>query len=134
MKKPFKFLILASILFVFSTSVPAQKPIRINFPKDETAINVWGYLGSYKDRKVFVLRVRRGQSLRIEQVETGNSPRYITVSVKSPTGEDVSDWNASCNSRKLIEQTRAGDYRITVFQCQKAPTWRGRFAFRITVK
>jgi hypothetical protein len=134
MKKPFKFLLSASIFLVFAAAVSAQKTTRINFRKGATTASVSGYLNGYKDRKVFLIRVRRGQTLQTEQIKSENSMRYVTVSIDTPTGEEAGDWDASCNSDKLIERTRAGDYRITVFECQKAAAWRGRFTLRVAVK
>jgi hypothetical protein len=134
MKKTFKFLILASILLVFSAAAFAQKTTRINFRKGAKTAIVSGYLNGYKDRKIFVIRVRRGQTLQVEQIKSENSLHYVTVSIDTPTGEEAGDWDASCNSDKLVERTRAGNYRITVFECQKADAWRGRFALRVAVK
>lgn len=134
MKKPVQVLIVASLLLVFAVAAFAQKPTRINFRKGAKSVTVSGYLNGYKDKKVFVIRVRRGQNLQTEQIKSENSLRYVTVSVDTPTGEDAGDWDASCNSDKLIEQTRAGDYLITVAECRKADAWRGRFSLRVTVK
>jgi hypothetical protein len=134
MKTPVKFFVAASILLVFSSVVFAQKATRINFRKGAKTAIVSGYLSGYKDKKVFVLRVRRGQTLQTEQIKSENSLRYVTVSINTPTGEEAGDWDASCNSDKSIEPTRAGDYRITVGECRKADAWRGHFSLRITVK
>jgi hypothetical protein len=51
----------------------------------------------------------------------------------APTGEEVGDSDASCNDRREIASTTAGDYRITVVECRKGDPWRGSFRFRVTV-
>lgn len=94
--------------------------------------NVSGTLNSYRSRRVYVIRVREGQTLKTEQV--GDSPRRITIFVKGPSGDDVGDSDASCNNRREISPTEAGDYTIEVVECQKADPWRGRFTFRVTVR
>jgi len=134
MKKPIKVFAAALILLVLAGACLAQKAVRINFRKGAKTATVSGYLNGYKDKKVFVIRVRRGQTLQTEQIKSENSTRYVTVFIDTPTGEEAGDSDASCNSDKLIEPTRAGDYRITVGECRKADAWRGRFRLRVTVK
>jgi hypothetical protein len=46
----------------------------------------------------------------------------------------VGDSDASCNNRREISPTVAGDYRIEVVECQKADRWRGRFYLRVSVR
>lgn len=121
-------------LFVFSNAVFAQNPTRVKFRKGATSAIASGKLNDYKSRKVFVVKVLSGQTLNTEQIKAENSARYITVSIKSPTGADVSDSDASCNNRKEVAPTEAGDYTITVYECRKADAWRGKFKLKISVK
>jgi hypothetical protein len=64
----------------------------------------------------------------------GDSPRRITIFVKDPNGNDIGDSDASCNNRREISPTEAGDYTIEVVECRKADPWRGRFTFRVAVR
>lgn len=132
MKKQILFLIITAVLLFTATAVSAQT--RINFKRGATSAVVTGYLNGYRDKKVFLIRVRRGQTLRTAQAKNDLSSHYITVFVKAPNGEDVGDSDASCNNRREIEPTRAGDYKITVVECQKADRWRGNFRLRVSVK
>jgi hypothetical protein len=77
-----------------------------------------------------VIKVRTGQTIRTEQIG-GVHP--ITIFISDPNGEGVGDSDASCNNRREITPTVAGDYQIQVVECQKADAWRGRFRFRVTV-
>lgn len=134
MRKQFQLLIAGIILLFASAIVFAQKPTRVNFSRNSTTAIVSGILRNYRDKKVFFIRVRRNQTLDTEQVKSENSTRYITVSITNPSGADVGDSDASCNNRKEIAPTRAGEYKITVYECQKADAWRGRFRLKIRVK
>ena len=126
-------LIVTVFVFLISVGVSAQKATRIEFYKDSTGATVSSNLRNYKDRKVYVIKVRAGQTLKTEQIK-GDSTRYVTVSIKNPSGKVVGDSDASCNNRKEITPTVAGDYTITIYECQKADEWRGRFRLKVTVK
>ena len=126
-------LIATAFVFLISVEVSAQKATRIEFYKDSTGATVSSSLRSYKDQKVYVVKVLQGQTLKTEQVKD-NSAHSITVSIKNPSGKVVGDSDASCNNRREITPTVAGDYTITVHECQKADAWRGRFRLKVTVK
>ena len=79
-----------------------------------------------------MIRVRDGQTLSTEQV--GKNARPVTIYIRDAAGSDVGDSDASCNNRREISPTVAGDYFIDVVECQKADPWRGRFTFRVTVR
>lgn len=127
MKK--KLSILAVFVALTVVSLQAQSPTRIKFARGAVSASVTGKLRGYSDHKTYVIKVRAGQTLRTQQ--TGKN--YITISIKDPNGEDVSDSDASCNNRKEVAPTVAGDYTLTVVECQKADAWRGTFRFRVTV-
>jgi hypothetical protein len=116
---------------VASSLAFAQRTTRIRFARGATKAIVTGSLRGYRDSRVYVIRVRNGQTLSTAQVGGSHD---ITIYIKSPSGEDVGDSDASCNNRREISPTDAGDYRITVVECQKADAWRGSFRFRVTVR
>lgn len=134
MQRTVRLLIITTLLCALPSFIAAQKITRVKFRQGATVAIASGTLNGYNDRKIFVIRVRRGQVLRTEQIKAENSARYITVSIKSPSGEDVLDMDASCNNRKEVAPTEAGDYRIEVVECQKADGWRGNFKLKISVK
>ena len=123
--------LLGLILIVSSTSV-AQTSTRIKFRRGAIHADVSGTLNGLKSKRTYLIKVRAGQTLQTEQI--GDSPRRITIFVKDPAGNDIGDSDASCNSRREISPTEAGDYRIEVVECLKADPWRGRFTFRVTVR
>lgn len=123
----------AVVLLAFGTAI-AQRPVRIKFERGATRAVVSGYLSGYKSKQVYVIRVRSGQTLRTEQKMVRRRSGSITIFVKDPAGEGVGDSDASCNNRREISPTVAGDYRIEVVECQKADPWRGNFRFNITVR
>lgn len=131
MKKIFQLGAIAVILSAAATLAFSQQ--RISFARGAKQAIVTGNLNGYRGRKIFVIRVRRGQTLRTEQLKSDASNRYVTVSIKAPDGRFVGDADASCNNRKVIAPTRAGDYRIEVVECQKADAWRGRFRLKVRV-
>lgn len=124
------------IVGVMAISVPssAAQPTRIKFRKGAVTSTVSGTLNGYKSKRMFLIRVRGGQILKTEQIKSDRSSKYITVYITSPSGEAVGDSDASCNNRREISPTEAGDYRIEVVECQKADPWSGSFRLRVTVR
>ena len=133
MTKIFRIFAVAVILLMTATFAFSQAE-RITFKRGARSATVTGNLYSYRSKKVFIIRVRRGQTLRTEQIKSDSSNRYITVSIKAPNGKYVGDSDASCNNRREISPTRAGDYRIEVVECRKADPWRGNFRLKVTVE
>ncbi len=129
-----------SVLFLVILTqhfVSAQKPAaatRVRFAKGATTAIVMGRLKNYKDRTAFVIHVKKGQTLGINQLQSQNSTHYVYLGILNPSGEDVTDGEANCNNNKKIEDTAAGDYRIDVAECTKADAWRGAFRLKFTVK
>lgn len=124
------------VLFVLALSVAVfgQKTTRIKFARGAVSSTITGTLNGYKDEKLYVIRVKPGQRLTTEQIIFRNGSKPVTIFVEDPTGEGVGDSDASCNNRKDITPTEAGDYRIRVVECQKADPWRGSFKFKVTVR
>ena len=115
-------------------SVFGQKSERVKFKSGVTEATISGKLNGYKDKKVYVIKVLKGQTLTTEQVSSASSLHYISVSIVNPAGEEISDADASCNNQKEVDPTEAGDYKITVYECAKADAWRGNFKLKVTVK
>lgn len=134
MKKYLQIFTVLLIIFGATGIVSAQRATRIEFYKKSTTATVSSSLRGFKDKKVYVIRVKKGQTLSTEQLKPDSSAQYISVSITSPSGKAVGDSDASCNNRREIEDTETGDYRITVYECQKADAWRGRFRLKVSVK
>lgn len=123
--------VLALMTFAFSATSYAQKrPTRIKFARGATEKTVTGTLSSWRSKRTFVIRVRKGQTLTTEN--TGDNS--ITISVTPPKGSHYDqDMAADCHDRNDVESTAAGDYIITVTECKKADPWKGMFKFLVTV-
>jgi hypothetical protein len=122
----------ALLITAFSVSIAAaQRSSRITFRRGGRSAVVSGTLNGYRGKRNYVIRVRPGQTLSTEQIGDRHD---ITIYIQSPSRQDVGDSDASCNNRREITPTEAGDYYIQVVECQKADPWRGAFRFRITVK
>lgn len=128
MKRLFGVSLLISVLFLLSMAASAQT--RVHFAREATSAVITGNLNGFNSRRVYVIRVRRGQRLRVEQI--GNT-HPVSTTLEDPRGEDVSDMDASCNSHKDVSPTRRGDYTLTVGECKKADPWRGKFRLRIRI-
>ena len=124
-------ILISGIICLGSSLVLAQKTTRIRFTRGATKATISGTLNGYRSRRVYIIKVRSGQILSTTQV---GDKHDITIYIKDPAGEDVGDSDASCNNRREITPTDAGDYQITVVECQKADAWKGAFKFRVTVK
>jgi hypothetical protein len=119
------------IAMCFSITMVAQRSVRIKFARGAENKVVTGDLNGYRSSRTYVIRVRDGQTLSTKQV---GDDHQITIFITNANGEDVGDSDASCNNRREVKPTDAGDYRIRVVECQKADSWKGQFKFRITVR
>jgi tetratricopeptide (TPR) repeat protein len=125
MKKIF----LISLILIVSVTAFAMRPVkRITFPKGATKVSATGYLNGYKDSQVYLIKVRKGQTLKID------ADKPVSLYITDPNGEDASDMDASCHSHQIVENTKAGDYKISAVQCRKADAWKGSFKLTINVK
>ena len=122
--------VLICCLSFTASTVSAQQSSRISFRKGATSAVITSNLNGYRQTKTYRIRVRVGQTLSTEQIGDRHN---ISIFIKSPSGEDVGDSDASCNNRREITPTEAGDYTIYVVECRKADAWRGQFKFRVTV-
>lgn len=121
----------AAIAFVMLAAHEGYSQKRIEFARGATSSIVTGTLNGYNDKRTFVIKVRRGQTLTTDSVGTN----YITVSIKPPRGARYeADLAANCNDEHRVRPTAAGDYVITVTECKKADRWRGRFRLRVGVR
>ncbi len=117
------------------TSVePSNSAEKIEFAPGATSAAVTGKLKNYQDSKNFSISVGQGQTLRTEQVKDDNSLKYVTVAISDPDGKLVGDSDASCNNRKEIKPTAAGDYHINVTECMKANEWSGEFKLKVSAE
>ncbi len=121
--------IISILLILIAASTVFARPIkRITFPKGATKVTVTGYLNGYKDKQIYVIRLRKGQKMTLK------ANRYVSLYITAPNGEDASDMDLSCHSNQTVEYTMAGDYKIKAVECQKADAWKGSFRIMVTVK
>ena len=121
----------AAIAFVMLAASEGYSQKRIEFARGATSAVVTGTLNGYNDKRTFVIKVRRGQTLTTDSVGTN----YITVSIKPPRGARYeADLAANCNNEQRVRPTAPGDYIITVTECRKADRWRGRFKLKVAVR
>lgn len=127
-----KLLFTLSTLFVLSITVSAQKPAPIKFKHGAESAIVTGSFPNSDSKRVYSIKVKRGQNLRVEQYGGGN--RKVTIMITNQDGEDFSDMDASCNNNKYIELTDDETYIITVATCGKVDPWRGAFKLKVTAE
>jgi hypothetical protein len=123
--------LVALFIVTFAASVNTHAQTRITFARGATSKIVSGQLDGFKGKRVYLIRVRAGQTLRTEQI---GSIHPITIEVLDPNGDIAADSDASCNNRKQVENTLAGTFKLIVTECRKADRWRGTFKFRVWVK
>lgn len=130
MKKIFISILAVMILGVFVSAASAQSAKRITFKHGATSATATGTLSSYRSKRVFVIRVREGQTMKTENIGS----RAITIWIEGPAGSGYEqDLAADCHAYNEITPTVAGDYKFTVQECQKADAWKGTFRFKVTV-
>ncbi len=130
MKKIVKLGLVLTIVTILSTVALGQKT-SIKFAPGKTSAVVTGKLTGYKGQRIYVIRVRAGQMLKTEDI----GKNHITLGIDGPPGSNYEqDMAADCHAYNEITPTAAGDYTITVTECQKADRWRGSFRLKVWVK
>jgi hypothetical protein len=107
-------------------------PTRIKFAKRAISATVTGKLTGFDSEQRYVIAVGKGQTMTVEQLNPAN--QRTTLGITAPNGTDVSDMDLSCNNRKQVSPTSAGDYTISVSECMKADEWNGSYSLKVTVK
>ena len=129
MKKLLKVTVTLAVVAFFASTAFSQTT-RIKFKKGATSATVSGTMKSYKNTRTYVIKVKAGQTLTTEDV--GTHP--ITLGIEGPKGSGYEqDMAADCHSHNEITPTAAGDYTITVTECQKADAWKGTYKLKISV-
>ena len=129
MKNFLKLFTLAVFMVILSYAASAQT--RVTFARGATTKVVTGQMSGFKSERVYLIRVRQGQTLKVEQMGRSNP---VSIYIEDPSGEDATDMDLSCHSTHRISPTARGDYRITVTECKKADPWRGAYRIRFTVR
>ena len=122
-------LLIAIAIMLLSVSAFAQKATRVTFKRGATSAILTGSLRNYEGKRVFLLRVREGQTLTVETIKGG-----VSVWIEVPPGGVEQDLAADCHGNSEITPTTAGDYKLIVQECQKVDVWRGTFKVKVTVK
>jgi hypothetical protein len=106
---------------------------RIKFAKGASSATVTGKLADFDSEQNYVIGVGKGQTMTVEQLDKKSGGK-ISIYITDPKGENANDMDLSCHSNATIKPTLAGDYKIQVVECKKADPWKGKFAFKVTVK
>jgi hypothetical protein len=123
-------ILILSLLAVAIFSLPAfaQKATRVNFKKGTHSAIITGTLNNYAGKRVFLVRVHDGQTLKVETIKNA-----VSVWIEGPPGSVEQDLAADCHGNSEITPTTKGDYKLTVQECSKADAWKGTFKVRVTV-
>lgn len=131
MKKLIVLIVLALGIAISTSIVSAQRATRVNFRRGSHSAVVTGYLAGYKSERNFLIRVRAGQKMTIESIGTNG----VSTFLEGPPGSNYQqDMAADCHDHAEADPTDAGDYKLSVVECQKADRWKGTFRVRITVR
>ncbi len=129
MKTLAKTVLVLGILTGLSTVAFGQKT-PIKFGPGKTSAVVTGSMTGYKSERVYVIHVKAGQTMKTEDIGS----HHITLGIEGPPGSSYEqDMAADCHAHNEISPTAAGDYTITVTECQKADRWKGKFKLKVSV-
>lgn len=116
-------------LTVLSGAVAAQTQVK--FKRGANTLYLTGHLSGYEQKRIFTIRVRRGQTMNIRDV----GRNAVSVWVEGPPRSGYEqDLAADCHGRTDVSPTVAGVYRLTVTECRKVDRWRGPFRVKVTVR
>lgn len=123
-------LVLSAAFAVVTVDAYGQRAQRIAFKRGAVSATISGTLNGYGSKRVYLIRVREGQTIKTKQT----SGKPISVWITNPAGENANDMDLSCHNSHNISPTVSGDYRLEIVECQKADPWKGTFRLLITVR
>ena len=105
------FLVVAIVfVMIAATSAFSQVPKRIQLARGAASSVVLGTLNGYNDKRTFVIKLRRGQTLTTESA----GDNHITVDIKPPRGARYeADLAADCHDRHRVPRSAPADGSIT---------------------
>jgi hypothetical protein len=106
-----------------STAAPVR---RIRFKPGQTSASVKGRLNGMNDERLFVLRARKGQHMRVEIIGKGATRGWVIA----PSGEEDGQPGGVIFDDQLKE---TGDYKIRVTESQMADAWKGTFILKVSI-
>jgi len=119
--------IFAAVLF---GALSASAQTRVKFKHGRTSAILTGKLSNYHQKLVFLVRVRSAQKMAILDI----GQHAVSIWVEGPPGSGYEqDLAADCHGRTNISPTAAGDYKLTVQECQKVDPWHGLFTVLVSV-
>ena len=119
--------IFAAVLF---GALRASAQTRVRFKHGHSSAILTGKLSNYHQKRVFLVHVRSGQTMAIRDI----GHHAVSIYVEGPPGSGYEqDLAADCHGRTDISATAAGDYKLTIQECQKVDRWRGTFRVRASV-
>ena len=122
--------IAAILAAVLVGTLTAAAQTRVKFRHGHTSAILTGKLTSFHQKRVFLVHVRSGQTMAIRDI----GHYAVSIFVEGPPGSGYEqDLAADCHGRTDVSPTTAGDYKLTVQECQKVDRWRGTFRVRISV-
>ena len=135
MKHKIRLLLLAAISLALPLAAvddAQQTPRRIRFMPGATSARVTGRLLGWNSKARFVIRLRPGQKMNL-LVQGRCDKCDPDIVVDSPVGAKDAVDPDMCQCRVEVDDTGAGDYRITVGENRKGVQWRGAFVLEIEV-
>jgi hypothetical protein len=127
-----KLLVISALLTAFLIgAVASSAQTRVKFKKGATSAVLSGKLSNYKQKRVFLVRVHNFQKLEIRDIGS----HAVSIWVEGPPASGYEqDLAADCHGQTDVSPTAAGDYKLTVQECQKVDQWRGKFKVKVTVR
>ena len=122
--------IAAIFALVLAAALTASAQTRVKFGPGRTSAILTGKLSNYQQKRVFLVHVRSGQTMAITTI--GHDA--VSIWVEGPPGSGYEqDLAADCHGNSAFGPTAAGDYKLTIQECQKVDRWRGTFRVRVSV-
>lgn len=117
-----------AVTAVLTLSLPADASTsRVSFKRGTSSATLSGRFRTVDDMNTYLLKVKDGQTIKI------TASAKVSVFVVDPNGDDATDADLSCNSKKIIDETFAGDYEVQVSPCLKYDNPLGSYKVTLAV-
>lgn len=96
--------------------------------RDGTITDV-GQFRSKNGQKMYSVSIQAGRTLVVKQVNhvIGNT---ISIRIRDPLSNTVDTAETGCTDHIKVSPTLAGDYQVSVSQCQNGSDWVGAYSIK----
>lgn len=109
----------------------ALPPKLVVFAEKDGTITDEGQFRSENDQTMYSVSIHAGRTLVVKQVDHVIG-KTISIRIRDPLSNNVETAATGCTDHIKVSPTLAGDYQVSVSQCQNGGDWVGAYSIKFS--